>query len=133
MNKTPVGEGIRYLIIGFATTVINISFYKALLIMGSAYGIATTVAFVVAVLFAYWANARYVFRKALSNVALVKFFGARIGTFFLETAGLVFCVEMLTMDAFYAKLAVNVVIIILNYLISKFWIFKGDVNEGMDH
>jgi putative flippase GtrA len=132
MNNVPVGEGFRYIVIGLATTLINILSYKALLILGSAYGIATTVAFILSVFFAYWANARYVFLKSLSRAALIKFFGTRTITFFLETAGLVGLIEMLAFDAFYAKLAVNVVIITLNYLISKFWIFKGDVNESMD-
>ncbi|MBS7525837.1 GtrA family protein [Fusibacter paucivorans] len=132
MNRMPVGEGFRYLVIGFATTAINIVSYKALLIMGSAYGIATTAAFVLSVLFAYWANARYVFLKSLSKAALIKFFGTRLVTFFLETAGLVGLIELLSFDAFFAKLIVNVVVITLNYLISKFWIFKGDVNESMD-
>ena len=132
MNKNLYGEGVRYLIAGLVTTIINIAIYKALLNLGSAYGIATTIAFIVSVLFAYYANGRHVFRSKLDFKGLIKFYSARLATFFGETAMLVFMIEGFEMDAFIAKLMVNVMVIIANYFISKFWIFKGDQHEKMD-
>lgn len=131
MKDRVIGEGLRYVIVGTLTTLINIIIYKALLILGSAYGIATTVAFIAAVVFAYIANGKYVFRAPLTRSGFVKFMTARLGTFAGETLGLVLLIELVAMDEFVSKLVVNIGVIIANYILSKFWIYKGV--EGVDH
>jgi len=125
-------EGIRYLLVGGMTTVINIVIYKALLILGSAYGMATTVAFVLSVCSAYVMNSFYVFYKPLSAERLIKFVGARLSTFAFETMGLILFIEGFIWDPFFAKCVITIAVVLLNYILSKIWIFKGEAYDHVD-
>jgi putative flippase GtrA len=125
-------EGIRYLFVGGVTTVINIVIYKALLILGGAYGMATTVAFLLSVSSAYVMNSFYVFYSPLSLRRLLKFMGARLSTFAFETVGLVLLIECFLWEPFMAKCVITIAVVLLNYILSKIWIFKGEEHDHVD-
>lgn len=117
-------EKILYLLFGFLTVVINLISYKILRLLGVQYKLSTNIAFVIAVLFAFFANKHIVFQKANNyKREILLFFAARIFTQFLNYIGLVFMVEHLHINDFISQAVLNIIIIVLNYVLSKYVIF----------
>ncbi|NFF80801.1 hypothetical protein FC764_05970 [Clostridium botulinum] len=54
----------------------------------------------------------------------VTFLGFRLTTFIIETALLILLVKVIKMNDFIAKCIVNIVVIIINYVLSKIILFK---------
>ena len=129
-------EMIMYLIFGVATTVVNWVVYGALMqIPNMSMTIANTIAWVAAVLFAFVTNKWFVFEsKTLELASLVKefgmFVGSRVLTGIIEIAGLPILYylgmnqSIFGVEGFAAKIVVSVVVVILNYVFSKIFVFK---------
>ena len=129
-----------YGIVGVLTTVINYVVYFAVgrslaSLMGVAPShaaiilIAKIVAWVAAVAFAFWANKVYVFRSAGWSKAILKrelpgFVSARVLSLVFDAAFVEFAVHLLGMNDLIATLLSNVIVVVLNYFASKFWIFR---------
>ena len=122
LKKILTGETFRYLVFGVLTVVVNVAAYKLLsLVWGSM--AANTAAFFIAVLFAYWTNSTFVFRAPHTWKNFLEFMGMRIGTLAIDDGGM-YVLLAAGMNDLLAKCVVNVVIIAVNYLCSKFFIFK---------
>ena len=139
-------ETLLYLVFGVATTLVNyIVFFLCyeLVLGGDNSPAANTIAFIVAVVFAFVVNKAYVFEsKSWSMNAFVKevppFMGARIGSFLIEEAGLILCEDvwhlgdvvvlavggMELTGVTVAKLVLSVAVVIINYVFCKFFVFK---------
>jgi len=125
-------EGVRYLIVGGLTTLINLIVYQMGLWLQLEYLFATTIAFIASIVFAFFANKYFVFKIVTQNAIwqeLMMFTGSRISTFLIETVGLIVLISGFAFQKMIAKLIMNVIVIILNYILSKFWIFKGEKRE----
>lgn len=85
--------------------------------------VANTLAFFIAVLFAYWTNSTFVFHAAHSWKNFSEFIGMRIGTLIIDDGGMWLLLQNGVNDLA-AKIVVNAVIIVINYLASKLLIFK---------
>lgn len=118
-------ELASYTVFGVLTTIISILSYKLFLLVEIKYLIAQTGSSSVAVLFAYITNRVYVF-KSKNNIKTesIKFFIARIAVFFIETLMLFVLVSYLDFDEFYSKVAVVILVVIANYVLSKFIVFR---------
>ena len=139
-------ETILYLIFGVATTVVNyivfFLFYEMVL-GGENSPLANAIAFVAAVIFAFAVNKVYVFEsKSWSLDALKRevpsFLAARIGSFLIEEVALIFCEDVLHLENIIvlqldttqfsgivaAKIALSVIVVILNYVFCKWFIFR---------
>jgi putative flippase GtrA len=117
-------EAISYIICGVLTVVINTGIFMILTYMNLGLIVANTIAFVAAVIFAYWSNYRYVFRVKSTKDKFFKFMGMRIGTLVIDNIGMIVFYNMGIIDIV-AKILVNVIIVILNYVLSKLVIFKN--------
>ena len=137
-------ELIIYVFFGLCNTVVNLITYKLLnMLLGvELYLVSNAVAWFVSVVFAYVTNKLFVFESKSWNLKLVfkevtSFFAARVLSFFIEEAGLFMLMDILGMKDFsidvfgftvsgnmISKLAVAVVVVILNYVFSKFFIFR---------
>ncbi|MDR1245409.1 MAG: GtrA family protein [Clostridiales Family XIII bacterium] len=117
-------ETIAYIICGALTVAVNTALYLgfALIVHDM---IANTIAFFLAVLFAYFTNCMLVFKQRPSWLTLVRFFGMRIGTILIDDGGM-WLLLSLGCAGLVAKCIVNAVIIVINYLVSKFYIFKNN-------
>ena len=64
-------------------------------------------------------------RNGISGVLkeVLSFFTGRIATGIIDIAIMVVFVDMLLCDEFVMKIIANVVVIILNFIISKLWVF----------
>ncbi|MBO5198261.1 MAG: GtrA family protein [Lachnospiraceae bacterium] len=124
-------ETISYVIFGGLTTVVNfVVYYLFCNILGITTLVANAIAWVAAVVFAYVTNNIWVFQSKFESVKteaekIIKFFGARVFSFLIEEAGLLLMVDLAGMNNLIAKLILAVVVVILNYVFSKLFIFNN--------
>ncbi len=125
-------EKLRYLVVGGLTTVLNYAVYAACLWLFAGkydYIFATTISFIAAVIFAYYTNKHMVFQaKTASKEDALREAGSflmmRLVSFGFELAAMWLLVDVLHMNKWLAKLPVNIIIVILNYVFSKLFIFR---------
>ena len=131
-------EILAYLFFGLATTLVSILSRLVIYQLSHQELLATTLANIIGILFAFSTNDRIVFKQARQNwpSRLVKFFLARLSTFLLD---LLFTFLFVTrfpniigqfvnenldkINAIETVLA-QISIIILNYILSKLYVFK---------
>ena len=119
-------ELFLYVVFGTLTTIVNIVVYFALEYIGVNYIISNIIAWFLSVLFAYVTNRIWVFESKSPNIMkeMVLFFSGRIFSGVLDTALLYLFVDILTLGNTFSKIAVEIIITILNYLLSKLIVFK---------
>lgn len=115
-------ELIRYGFWGVMTVIINTLLYLGFSKITSDL-IANTIAFFGAVQFAYMTNTKFVFRDKFSKKNFLQFWGMRIGTIFIDNGGMWLLLSV-GFNNLLSKCVVNVVVIVLNYIFSKFFIYK---------
>lgn len=84
---------------------------------------ANTLAFFIAVQYAYMTNTKFVFRRRFTRKNFLEFWGMRIGTLLIDDGGM-WLLLRLSVGDIAAKCAVNFLVIVVNYLCSKFYIFR---------
>lgn len=129
INKLINIETISYVIAGILTTLVNFISYEALYRLGLSNLSSNAAAWLIAVAFAYIVNKWNVFRSKSKNsrdeaINVIKFFGARAVTLGIEQAGIYLFVELLGVYRWLIKGSLTIIVIILNYIFSKFYIFK---------
>ena len=123
-------EVISYLFFGVLTTLTNILSYVVLSKLFEVdYKLATTIAWVISVLFAFITNKLYVFNSKETNIVLVaKEFSSftifRLLSYLMDLGVMVLMVEWLKTDDLIAKIVANVFVVFFNYFASKYVIFK---------
>ena len=128
---TKYREILFYLIFGVATTLVNLVLFAAMnsLLGEQQYLVSNVVATVLAILFAYVTNKRYVFRSCTRGLTellreMGSFFACRAVSFFLDIGIMWVTVDVWGWPGLLMKLISNVVIIVVNYLASKLLIFN---------
>ena len=123
-------EVILYLIFGVLTTLVNlISYFLLTDVAGVNYLFSNVLAWVLSVLFAYGTNRVWVFQSQAKGTAailkeMVSFFGARLFSGGLDMGIMFVCVSLIGLPDGVIKILSNILVIVLNYLFSKLWIFK---------
>lgn len=124
-------EVIMYLIIGVLTTVINYVIFVVAVKCGLEELISNIIAWTITVIVAYILNKLFVFEsksfeRSIITKEIISFTVSRIATLGVEELILLVFVKIIGLNAYVIKLIANVVVIILNYIFSKFIIFKKD-------
>ena len=118
-------ELAAYFIAGVLTTLVNFIVYYAMLFMGIEYKISNTAAFIISVIFAFIVNKKYVFLSDKSYIEeFIKFSLGRVFTYVLDIGTMIVLIEVFSVSEYMAKLWTNILVMVSNYLISKFWTFK---------
>ena len=125
-------EIIVYLIVGCLTTIVSLSIYfvcvSTFLDPNDALKLqlANIIAWVGAVAFAYVTNRRFVFRSENDNKVKegFSFVSSRLGTLGVDMFVMFLLVTVIGMNDKIAKLIVQVVVTVLNYVLSKFLVFN---------
>ena len=131
-------ELVSYLFAGVATTLVNYFVYWfATRVLGLSTMPGTWFAWFVAVLFGYWVNKTFVFRTHCESLAALarealSFFSMRLASLGVETVLMWLTVEVLHWPDLVMKLIINIVVIILNYVFSKLFIFRKPAGAGAD-
>jgi putative flippase GtrA len=127
-------ETIAYLVAGVLTTVVNFVSYIGLYQIGIENLTANALAWVIAVIFAYIVNKRSVFQAQSHNAKdeaskISKFFGARIITLLIEQTGMYLFTELIQFNRLLVKACIAVIVIILNYVFSKLFVFNKNTEK----
>lgn len=123
-------EVIMYLIFGVLTTVVNILVYYLFKnIFNIDYLISNIIAWILSVLFAYITNKIWVFEKKTAGInelikEIVSFFSFRVLSGILDMGFMYITVSLLHFNDNLMKIIANIVVVILNYIFSKLFIFK---------
>lgn len=127
-------EIVNYLIIGVLTTVVSlVSFYLIRIFVftnDSQFDIqlANVISWVLAVLFAFVTNKKYVFESKSTGyqkfLEMIKFYVSRLTTLGIEMFVMWLLTSPLKVDDMISKIIVQFIIVILNYVFSKLFVFK---------
>ena len=128
IKKLLTKENILYVIFGLLTTIINFSLFYAMIKIGWNKNLSHLLSIIAAVIFAYITNKDLVFHSKANGLKekLKEFFKFIIGrsfTLLIEFFGgmLLFQIEIPEMIS---KLIITILVVILNFFISKFFVFK---------
>lgn len=126
---------LSYLFFGGLTTLVNFLVYFPLYNWLKCTAVfSNIIAWAVAVAFAFLTNKPFVFksydwsRKAVIP-ELSKFVSCRIGSGLLETALIWLLVDLLTWNGNWVKIVISVLVVVLNYVASKWFVFSGKDRE----
>lgn len=131
MSKVLTKEVILYAIFGVLTTLINIgSFYVMTKYLSIDENLANNIAIIIAVLFAYITNRKLVFHSQAQGfserfIEFCRFILGRLFTMFIESFGGSLMFKYLPVLPIVSKCIITVIVIILNFFISKFFAFKS--------
>lgn len=121
---------LSYLFFGGLTTVVNFIVYFPLYNWLHFSGVLSNlIAWAVAVAFAFLTNKPFVFKshdwsRKTVLPELMKFVSCRIGSGVIETAVIWLLVDILTWNGNWVKILVSILVVILNYISSKWLVFK---------
>ena len=122
---------IAYLFFGVLTTLINlISFWLISKFTSVGTIPATIISWIIAVIFAFVTNKIWVFKsknksRKETTKEIINFLIARIITLFVEVFIMWLMVDHFHHDKLIWKLLCNIITVVLNYLFSKLFVFKG--------
>ena len=125
-------EIINYLIVGILTTCVSLgTYYLCISTFLNAQipielQIANIISWLCSVLFAFFANRIFVFKSKNKNQwrELLLFFNSRIFTLFIDMFLMIVLVTIFSLNDKISKLIVQIIVIILNYILSKKMVFK---------
>ena len=123
-------EMLLYLFFGGLTFVVSVVTYGFFNIgMGLNELIANVMSWVLAVLFAFATNRVWVFQAPTHTITeflkqMLSFFGGRVVTLVIEEIILLVFITWLGFNSMVVKVIAQVIVIVLNYVISKFFVFS---------
>ena len=122
-------ESFRYLFFGGLTTLISIVIYSVCILAGLSVAISNTISTIIAISFAFRVNKIWVFESRdlsakTTGKELIRFVAGRGASYVIETALLVLMVDVMNLHPILSKNFTQVVVIVLNYLVSKFLVFR---------
>ncbi len=120
-------EVIMYLIFGVLTTLVNIvSFFLLSDILKINWMPSNVASWIISVLFAYFTNKKYVFDSKNKKIIkeFISFVLFRVLSLAIDMATMYLLIDILTVDTMISKIISNVIVVISNYIFSKFIIFK---------
>ena len=125
-------ELVLYVIFGAATTMVNYLVYFPLYnLLGFSGAFSNALSWVIAVAFAYLTNKPFVFQsndwsgKTVFH-ELLKFVGCRVGSGAIETFLIFLTVDCLKWNGNVLKILTSVIVVILNYIASKWLVFRKE-------
>ena len=127
-------EGMRYLVFGALTTVVNILAYSVLYyVFHIENTISNVIAWIIGATFAYITNKLYVFNSKVNTrkeliKEIVYFYGCRLLTLAVDEGIMILTVDKFGWNALLMKILANIIVIILNFIFSKILIFRKETN-----
>jgi putative flippase GtrA len=129
-------EIVNYLIVGGLTTLVSLGAYYLIINLflvnknGLDIQISNIISWVLSVIFAYFTNRYFVFKsksKGKEEISeFVKFVTSRIATLLIDMSMMFIFVTLLHFGDTLVKFIIQIIIIIVNYLLSKFLVFDNN-------
>lgn len=122
-------EMVQYIIWGILSSLLNIGLFQGFLMFHVDYRVANAITLIVVKVFSYISNKIFVFKTPYKEgkfllKEIFSFFIARGTTFLLDFAGVWLMVEVIKTDAFISKCVMAVIVICVNYILSKKFVFR---------
>ena len=127
---TAASEMLRYVFFGVLTTAVNfVGFFLVHGCLAVEANTANAISVAIAIIFAFWVNKLYVFKSASMRRAVVSreaaaFLAARAFSMGLELGGFYLLYSIIGMPEYLAKIGISIFVVAVNYLLSKFIIFR---------
>lgn len=126
---------IRYIFWGGCTTLVNLVSFYLMRIAGLPLMVANIISIILAILFAYVVNSRFVFHDSCETLKdhiqpFVKFISARLVTMVIEVGGVWLLAVVMGFHDMVAKFCTQFLVLVLNYIFSKFLIFTTGKKTG---
>ena len=126
-------EIIKYIIVGICTTIVSLlTYYVCVLTFlnpdkAIELQIANIISWIFAVTFAYVTNRVFVFKSNDKNKLkeATKFYLSRISTLLIDMGLMFLFVTLLSINDKISKIIVQFIVLILNYVFSKLFVFKS--------
>lgn len=124
-------EIINYLIMGVLTTLVSIvSYFILAKVFGINYLISNIISWIISVAFAYVTNKIFVFKNEVKEkkqvlIQIYQFVKYRLLSLIIDILLMYVFVELIKMDDMIAKVINQVIVIVLNYVFSKLFVFKN--------
>lgn len=130
LKRRDVTELIQYGFWGVTTSVLNIGVFQLAIVLGLDYILANALALILAKTAAYLTSKFFVFHRKCSSrrellVEIFRFIYTRGVTMFLDFFGLMMLVEICRADKLPSKCIVTFLVILVNYLLGKFHVFRS--------
>lgn len=128
IKKLYENDVVRYVFFGGCTTLVNLVSFFLFRKLGISLNSANIASIILAILFAYVVNSKYVFQDKCENLKehirpFCKFIGARLVSMVIEVGGVWLLVEILRMNEMAGKVFTQVIVLVMNYIFSKFFVF----------
>lgn len=128
------GEIVRYLVVGVLTTVVSLGTYYGCVFTflnpqsALQLQLANVISWIAAVTFAYVMSRIYVFQSKRKNVIqeILSFYSSRLLTLLIDMVIMFTMVTLCGMNDKLAKLVVQVVVTVANYIFSKMFVFREE-------
>ena len=119
---------IRYVFFGGCTTMVNLVSFFVLRKLNVELNIANIISIILAILFAYVVNSKFVFQDKCETLIdhvrpFCEFISARLVTMIIEVGGVWLLVSVMGMNDMIGKFLTQFIVLILNYIFSKFFVF----------
>lgn len=125
-------EIVNYLVVGVLTTVVSLGVYYVCVLtfldpnQAIQLQAANVISWIAAVTFAYFTNRKFVFES--KNPDMLKeasaFVGARVATLLMDMLCMFIMVTCMGLNDKIAKLVVQVIVTVANYIFSKIFVFR---------
>ncbi len=133
-------EIVAYLIVGVLNTLVSWAawFLCAYTILDAKIVwhnfLLSLISWVVGVVFGYFMNRKFVFQSKELNMwkEFLQFSGGRVSTWILDEVMMILMVNVWTINEGFSKIFVSVLVMIGNYIISKFFVFKEKKDNGAE-
>ena len=136
VKKLMNNQGLRYIFFGGCTTMVNLVSYWILRnLIHIDVTKANFFAIALSILFAYVVNSRFVFHDHCETLIdhirpFVKFISARLATMVIEVGGVWLLAVAMGLNDMIAKFCTQFIVLVLNYIFSKFLIFTTGKKAG---
>lgn len=129
VNKARNSGVAAYIFWGILSAVFNLLFFKLMLLCGLEYWLSNLITLVALKFFVFITNKIFVFKTKSAYLVdlfkeMIRFLGSRIFTSLIDYLGLILLVEVFHLDIFYSKTALVVVVVSLNFFLSKLFVFR---------
>lgn len=119
---------VRYVFFGGCTTLVNLVSFYILRKLKVELNTANIISIILAILFAYVVNSKYVFQDKCDSLKahiqpFCKFIGARLVTMIIEVGSVWLLVSVMGLGDMIGKFLTQFIVLILNYIFSKFFVF----------
>ncbi|MEE6207969.1 MAG: GtrA family protein [Alphaproteobacteria bacterium] len=122
-------EVLRYLVAGATTTLLNILLYTVLILFGLQYTYANLIALITSKIYAFFINKYYVYKHKSQTgkdllTEIAKFTLVRGFTGIFDYFSVMVLIEILSFNKLVAKYIIVLIVIILNYILGKKYVFR---------